>query len=727
MPENDENDLKVAFTVYGKPEFKVISRTQSLKSIIQDLITAHSLDGQADEYCLVLEGDKDYKIVTEKNRHEMHAKFGKPVKLEESPCRTVDRILLNLQEGDQDDTKRKESISYLKNMSVDAIFAKEFFAKKGLSILTTLVSADKFTNTADLVKILQSVIVFMEQEIVSVDELITDTQFIGRISRYINSGDTPKLVMVQSLEILRISVDGTENSENIFYLDSQVALPNLVHLISGDSYHIQVKSLKLINSLLKAVHSGRKTDMVRMLTEKDNRTMIMEHLLTAPASTTDKNDRGDLDYELYMLQYHIFDKQVKERMLTPMNGQDQIQLTKIKYLRSTALETDTSPNSKNNTRFAQDYKKLGFKNSKDPTVDLQVVPPGILALDCMDYLARNHTNHYMNVVLENSYGSDEHECPFAESSIELVKLLADILGIGKDPVASSIARYQEMFFKCEYPFEEFYFHCILILNKTWREMRATREDFTKVFDVVREQIEKALITKNNGGPKTFEEFRTRVRSYTDISKKWQKDANNRDPWIESEPVKVLKQHLSQEIEELIQQQRYNFMVEGTRFQKLKKNGEVMKSQYKYIKLNNNRKTISVGDWTNDKTSPSTEDLEPRIQVQDIKDVLIGNNCTFLKEYNQKVREEIQKTAFCLISEGGDLDCVAPDLQTFHYWLDGINTLLGKQMTSPDYIKEKEILVSIEVKLRLLDLEGVDLPATPPAIPPPPPNLNFSCN
>ena len=35
---------------------------------------------------------------------------------------------------------------------------------------------------------------------------------------------------------------------------------------------------------------------------------------------------------------------------------------------------------------------------------------------------------YLKVVLENSYGSDEHECPFAESSIELVKLLADILG-----------------------------------------------------------------------------------------------------------------------------------------------------------------------------------------------------------------------------------------------------------------------------------------------------------
>ena len=47
----------------------------------------------------------------------------------------MDRILLNLQQGDQDDTKRKQSIDYLKNMSVDAIFAKEFFAKKGLTLV----------------------------------------------------------------------------------------------------------------------------------------------------------------------------------------------------------------------------------------------------------------------------------------------------------------------------------------------------------------------------------------------------------------------------------------------------------------------------------------------------------------------------------------------------------------------------------------------------------------
>ena len=50
-------------------------------------------------------------------------------------------------------------------------------------------------------------------------------------------------------------------------------------------------------------------------------------------------------------------------------------LQKIKDLRTTAFDTD-SPSVKNNTRFAQDYRKLGFTNEKDPTLDFMATPPG---------------------------------------------------------------------------------------------------------------------------------------------------------------------------------------------------------------------------------------------------------------------------------------------------------------------------------------------------------------
>lgn len=48
-------------------------------------------------------------------------------------------------------------------------------------------------------------------------------------------------------------------------------------------------------------------------------------------------------------------------------------------------------------RFAQDYKKLGFNNDLDPTLDFMAVPPGVLALDCMDYFAKNHPDQFTKV------------------------------------------------------------------------------------------------------------------------------------------------------------------------------------------------------------------------------------------------------------------------------------------------------------------------------------------
>ena len=59
------------------------------------------------------------------------------------------------------------------------------------------------------------------------------------------------------------------------------------------------------------------------------------------------------------------------------------------------------------------------------------------------------------------------------------------------------------------------------------------------------------------------------------------------------------------------------------------------------------------------------------------------------------------------------------------WTDGINALLGKAMSSKEAKNDTEILLKMEVKLRLLDIEGIDIPNDPPPIPPPPPNYDFS--
>lgn len=49
-----------------------------------------------------------------------------------------------------------------------------------------------------------------------------------------------------------------------------------------------------------------------------------------------------------------------------------------------------------------------------------------------------------------------------------------------------------MFFTHDRSFEEFFCICIQLLNKTWKEMRATSEDFNKV-------LEPSRVTAGGGG------------------------------------------------------------------------------------------------------------------------------------------------------------------------------------------------------------------------------------
>ena len=52
--------------------------------------------------------------------------------------------------------------------------------------------------------------------------------------------------------------------------------------------------------------------------------------------------------------------------------------------------------------------------------------------------------------------------------------------------------FYPIFFTMDFAFEEFFCICIQLLNKTWKEMRATSGDFSRVMQVVKDQICRAL-------------------------------------------------------------------------------------------------------------------------------------------------------------------------------------------------------------------------------------------
>ncbi|MGH0137875.1 UNVERIFIED_CONTAM: hypothetical protein FKN15_065036 [Acipenser sinensis] len=73
------------------------------------------------------------------------------------------------------------------------------------------------------------------------------------------------------------------------------------------------------------------------------------------------------------------------------------------------------------------------QNHVNPAVDFTQIPPGMLALDNMLYFAKHQQDAYIRIVLENSSREDKHECPFGRSSIELTKMLCEILKVGELP------------------------------------------------------------------------------------------------------------------------------------------------------------------------------------------------------------------------------------------------------------------------------------------------------
>lgn len=120
-----------------------------------------------------------------------------------------------------------------------------------------------------------------------------------------------------------------------------------------------------------------------------------------------------------------------------------------------------------------------------------------------------------------------------------------------------------------------------------------------------------------------------------------------------------------------------------------------------------------------------EDLKLKLLVVDIKQILVGKECPNFKEMRAG-RKGGTNFVFSLTFDSEDqqtLDFVALDEVTFNYWTDGLNSLLNQPMVSKQKDEDFETLLSMEIKLRLLDI--LDISKEPPPIPEDPENYDFN--
>lgn len=91
--------------------------------------------------------------------------------------------------------------------------------------------------------------------------------------------------------------------------------------------------------------------------------------------------------------------------------------------------------------------------------------------------------------------------------------------------------------------------------------------------------------------------------------------------------------------------------------------------FRYVRLSNNHKVIHYGDC-DEKTVPTLEELKNKLDITEIKQLLIGKECPHFKEMKSRNKTT---NLFSITFDSGEqqtLDFVAPDDQSFDYWTDG---------------------------------------------------------
>ena len=115
-----------------------------------------------------------------------------------------------------------------------------------------------------------------------------------------------------------------------------------------------------------------------------------------------------------------------------------------------------------------------------------------------------------------------------------------------------------------------------------------------------------------------------------------------------------------------------------------------------------------------------------VQISDLAVILTGqNNPNFAKL--RKADDEILNNGFSLqLQDGTCFDFIAQSREDFVCWTDGIRLLMGDEMETEEQRIDFEIMVAADICVKLMNLEGVEIPGDDVElpIPPLPPNYNF---
>lgn len=688
-----------------------VAQNLPLVSIIRDVCAQWNVDAPdrysfkyADVPPTSAGGTPKFGYITEENRGKL--RNGDILRIALTPSVAAKETYSALRSNKHEAKSR--AIIDLYVASKDRTFAFEFFKLDGVKCLMETVEVSQLVNDTDIQQMVNTLGAFqelMEHGIVSWDSLTENfvKKLINFTDKSLHSQEYFRPTVVsKTLAILESII--LNSSKFIQIVSNEISVGTAIPFLMKTSVDVKYNTLAFINAMI-AKSPNREKVMSELKVNNYNGT-IMEYILNHFQSNTPQ----EIAHELYVYQSHVLN-QVDGRMKSRFVPGDPKMEEDVRVLPTRAFPDEYSGSKQKVPITEHHWKQLGFLKG-DPQDDFNESPPGVLALDCMVYFAKSKHDSFTRLL----FSYTDSQCPFAQTSIALTKVLCQMLRIGEPP--SEIAYdYIPIFVWSEEPFKEVFCVAIQLLFKTWREMRASILDLEKVMVVVTKQISMVII---NGGLSltSFDILRNRLfdLSYKKITQTEESSQLLDENVLKSKPVQELCERIKPDVVQLVRQERLRHLVEGATFPKSARR----RDQFFYCRLSSNHKLLHFMDTTNVTQSPSIEQMDKKIQVTEMR-LEVGLTCPHASTLKRGQTHNI----FSIYYEGEEhLDFIAPNETVFNIWVDGLSVLSGKPMPSKSSEEDIETLLNMDLKLRLLDIENVSIPSAQPAIPKEPVEFDF---
>ncbi|CAF0761526.1 unnamed protein product [Adineta ricciae] len=749
--------------------------------------------------------DDTHKFVTEQNRLQI-------------PTGQVFYLSLSHEDEVRDLLKYLSSTDYhrydstalerLKLAGEDETFALEFVNQYGLDHLLKLFINDEKSNnfenfTPNLLRSLHNIVV--NQHAVDWDNLesidiIIDQLIVGvnqsKITRshsssammilysIVNNESKYSSKIIQTLQIGHL-LDYCNKQQD---METQYYALSLINVIMSKGDQI-IRSL-LVVAMSNTIVTLRLRELVQSIINNDEPSAndsfsSVDNLVQSSRHLT----RSSLIQQLCLLQRFYLNELYTNQMNTAPDRHDSKYRDMITELRRSAFDTDlllsdqscqdlsmrvtsmnlneTITNPRRVEALQRDYERLGFQDLREPIKDFQSVPPGILSLQNLFYFCIHQKNDYIRFVLENSCKTLQQQCPLVKSAIEITRILCTLFSIGIEPNRhQNHADYFLLFYIISSFFEQAFVRCLLLFNKTWKEMRACDVDFLVVSSVVHQQIcqslgdigltnssisihNKTLISPSINQTTlsspilktvmntsltsgvlqkfTFDYFseRLNIHNYKDICKRRDDQELKREETVMRLPiVETLKERLRSHVELLTRQARLKTMKKGQIFMTIESRpgAKKTKNRLMYWQLLDNEKHVQCSETTstttkenlaNNNNNNSTSSLtRTMIPLENIKDVQSNmdqsRSASFIvQERSGKFPRHSNAHTSITISLHNDTTytLLCENDYDMSCWNDGYNILLHREMDSFYAREDMESLLNLLCQLQILELDS----------------------